>query len=102
MIEAKAFITCSRIYSPYKSELLSTNIKLTTHKDLIRSVMTHDCPTWKFFANTHLPYVYDCINYAGNKQKSCKIIKIFAILDKAKPDRKYKRFKLGGSQAHGL
>jgi hypothetical protein len=28
------------------------------------------------------------------------IMKVFAILDKAKPDRKYKRLKLGGGQAY--
>jgi hypothetical protein len=36
-----------------------------------------------------IPYVYDYIkNYAGNKQKSYKIMimKMFAILYKAKPD----------------
>jgi hypothetical protein len=27
---------------------------------------------------------------------------MFAILDKAKPDRKYKRLKLGGGQAYDL
>jgi hypothetical protein len=35
------------------------------------------------------PYVYDYIkNYAGNRQKSYKIMimKMFGILDKAKPD----------------
>jgi hypothetical protein len=27
---------------------------------------------------------------------------MFTILDKAKPDRKYERLKLGGGQAYGL
>jgi hypothetical protein len=41
----------------------------------------------------NLLYVYDIINYAGNKQKSYKIMRInrFAIQDKAKPDREYIR-----------
>jgi hypothetical protein len=54
MIEAKAFRTFIRIYSLFKSERLSTDIKLTLHKALIRSVMTYACPTWDFAADTHL------------------------------------------------
>jgi hypothetical protein len=41
MIEAKAFRKFIRIYSLFKSERLSANIKLTLHKALIRSVMTY-------------------------------------------------------------
>jgi hypothetical protein len=37
MIEAKAFRTFIRIYSLFKSERLSTNIKLTLHKAIIRT-----------------------------------------------------------------
>jgi hypothetical protein len=48
MIEAKAFRTIIRIYSLFKSERFSANIKLTVHKALIRSVMTYACPTWEF------------------------------------------------------
>jgi hypothetical protein len=40
MIEAKAFRTFTRIYSLFKSERLSANIKLTLYKAPIRSVMT--------------------------------------------------------------
>jgi hypothetical protein len=47
MIEAKAFRTFIRISSLFKSERLSTNIKLTLHKALIRSVMTYTCPAWE-------------------------------------------------------
>jgi hypothetical protein len=54
MIEAKAFRTFIRIYFLFKSKGLSTNIKLTLHKALIRSVMTYACPTWDFVAETHL------------------------------------------------
>jgi hypothetical protein len=50
MTEAKAF----RIYSLFKTEHLSTNIKLTLHKALIRSVMICACPTWEFAADAHL------------------------------------------------
>jgi hypothetical protein len=41
MIEAKAFRTFVRIYFLFKSERLSSNIKLTLHKALIRYVMTY-------------------------------------------------------------
>jgi hypothetical protein len=54
MIEAKAFRTFIRAYSLFKSERLSTNIKLTLHKALIRSVMTYASPAWEFAADTHL------------------------------------------------
>jgi hypothetical protein len=54
MIEAKAFRTFIRIYSLFKTERLSTNIKLTFHKALIRSVITYACPTWEFATDTHL------------------------------------------------
>jgi hypothetical protein len=39
MTDAKAFRTFIRLYSLFKSERLSANIKLTLHKALIRSVM---------------------------------------------------------------
>jgi hypothetical protein len=54
MIETKAFRTFIRVYSLFKSERLSVNIKLTLHKALIRSVMTYASPAWEFAANTHL------------------------------------------------
>jgi hypothetical protein len=54
MIEAKAFRTFIKIYSLFKSEQLSTNIKLTFHKALIRSIMTYACPIWEFAADNHL------------------------------------------------
>jgi hypothetical protein len=52
MIEAKVFTTLIRIYSLFKSERLSTNIKLTHHKAPIGSVMTYACPAWKLVADT--------------------------------------------------
>jgi hypothetical protein len=54
MIEAKAFRTFIRIYSLLKSERLSSNIKLTFHKALIRSIMNYACPAWEFAADDHL------------------------------------------------
>jgi hypothetical protein len=54
MNEVKAFRTFIKVYSLFKSERLSANIKLTLHKALIRSVMTYACPTWDFAADTHL------------------------------------------------
>jgi hypothetical protein len=53
MIEAKAFRTFITIYYLFKSEQLGTNIKLTLHKALIRSVMTYACPAWEFAAECH-------------------------------------------------
>jgi hypothetical protein len=46
MIKDKAFRTFIRIYSLFKSEHLSANIKQILHKALIRSVMTYAWPTW--------------------------------------------------------
>jgi hypothetical protein len=54
MIEAKAFREFITTYALFKSKQLSTNIKLTFHKALIRSVMTYACPAWEFEADTHL------------------------------------------------
>jgi hypothetical protein len=54
VIEAKAFRTFIRIYSLFKSERLSANIKFTLHKALIRSVMTYAYPAWEFAAECHL------------------------------------------------
>jgi hypothetical protein len=54
MIETKAFRTFIRIYSLFKSERLSANIKLTLHKALIKSVMTYASPALEFAADTHL------------------------------------------------
>jgi hypothetical protein len=54
MIEANASRALIRTYSPFKSEWLSANIKLTRHKSPIRSVITYFCPAWEFVADTHL------------------------------------------------
>jgi hypothetical protein len=54
MIEAKAFRTFIRIYSLFKSERFSANIKLTLHKALIRPVLTYACPAWELAADTYL------------------------------------------------
>jgi hypothetical protein len=52
MTEAKDFRTSIRIYSLFKSELLSANIKLTLPKVMIRSVTTEVCCAWEFAADT--------------------------------------------------
>jgi hypothetical protein len=54
MIEAKTYRTFVRIYSLFKSERLSANIKLTLHEALIRSIMTYACPAWEFAADNNL------------------------------------------------
>jgi hypothetical protein len=54
MIEAKAFRSLIRIYSILKCERLSTNIKLTLHKALIRYVIPYACPAWEFAGDTYL------------------------------------------------
>jgi hypothetical protein len=51
MTGAKAFTTFIRIYSLFKSQRLSANIKPTLQKALIRSVMTYVCPTWELAAD---------------------------------------------------
>jgi hypothetical protein len=54
MIEAKAFRSFIKIYSLFKSERLSTDIKLTLLKALINSVMTYACPARELAADTYL------------------------------------------------
>jgi hypothetical protein len=46
VIEAKAIRTFIIIYSLFKCERLSTNIKLTLHKAFIRLVITYASPAW--------------------------------------------------------
>jgi hypothetical protein len=45
--------TFIRVYSLFKIERLSTNIKLTLHKGLTTLVMSYACPAWEFAAGTH-------------------------------------------------
>jgi hypothetical protein len=47
IVEAKAFRTFIRIYSPFKSERLSANIKLTLHKALFRSMLVPPRSLWQ-------------------------------------------------------
>jgi hypothetical protein len=54
MIKVKAFRAFITVYSLFKSEPLSANIKLTLYKAQIRSIMTYDCSAWEFAADTHL------------------------------------------------
>jgi hypothetical protein len=51
---ANALRTYLRTYSLFKSERLSTNIKLKLYKVLIRSVITYASPTWEYAADAHL------------------------------------------------
>jgi hypothetical protein len=53
-IKAKALRTFIRLYPLSKSERLTTKIKLTLLKALIRFVMTYACPAWEFVAEFHL------------------------------------------------
>jgi hypothetical protein len=50
--EAKAFTTFT--FNVFEYERLSTSIKLTLHKALIRSVKTYACPAWELVTNTYL------------------------------------------------
>jgi hypothetical protein len=54
MIEAKTFRKFITIYSLFKSEHLSANIKLTPLKALLRSVMSYACPAWELAADTYI------------------------------------------------
>jgi hypothetical protein len=103
-IEAKAFRTFITLYSLFKSGRINSNIKLTLHKALIRSVMTYASPAWEFAAETYLLKLQRLQNKAFRTicsfprgtsvrdmhmafRKSYKIMKtkMLAILDKAKP-----------------
>jgi hypothetical protein len=54
MTEAKVFRTFIIIYSIFKSERLSTNMKLTFYKALIRSEITYACPSSELPADAYL------------------------------------------------
>jgi ribosome-binding factor A len=54
MMEAKPFRTFIRVYSLFKSQRLSANIKLALHKALIKIMMIYACPSWEFAADNHL------------------------------------------------
>jgi hypothetical protein len=88
MIEAKTFKPFIRIYSLFKSERLSANIKLTLHKALTRSVMTYDSPAWALAADIYLLKLHLMQN---------KVLRIGQDEDR---HRKYKRLKLGGDQSY--
>jgi hypothetical protein len=51
--EAKALRNFIAVCALFRSERLSTKIKLILHKALIRSAMTYACPAWEFAAETH-------------------------------------------------
>jgi hypothetical protein len=56
MTGAKAIRTFIRIHYLLKSEHLSTNIKLTLHKALIRSEVTYACPPGNYSAYKRFSY----------------------------------------------
>jgi hypothetical protein len=128
MIEAKAFRTFIRIYSLFKIEHLSYNIKVTLIKALIMSVMTYACPAWELAAaptkhgfphNWKFSKVHTGLRFAHGFQHSL-CIRLYKKLCRQQAEviqnyenehvcsigqgearhRKYKRLKLGGSQAY--
>jgi hypothetical protein len=76
MIEAKAFRTFIKIYSLFRSELLSAIVKLTLHKALIRSVMTYACPAWELVAETSILKIAVHAKQ-GSAHKTCIYIYIY-------------------------
>jgi hypothetical protein len=79
MIEAEAFRTFIRVYSLFKSERLSTIIKLILQKlerlrnKALRTIgnLPRRTPVREMHMAFHLAYVYDCMTkHAGSKQKS--------------------------------
>jgi hypothetical protein len=52
IIEAKTFRTFITIYPVFRSERLSTNIKLTLHRAPSVSAMTYAWPAWEFATET--------------------------------------------------
>jgi hypothetical protein len=54
MIETQAFRTFIGVHFLFKTERLTSNIKLTLYKTLIRSTMTYSYPDWEFAADNHL------------------------------------------------
>jgi hypothetical protein len=83
MTEAKAIRTFIRIYSLFKSERSSTNIKLTLHRALIRSVMPYACSTWEFVADTHhlkLQHIQNKILHIIGNFPRCTLVHNFTWL----------------------
>jgi hypothetical protein len=76
---AKALCTYIRTYSLFKSRHLSTNIKLTLYKALIRSVMTYACPTLEYVVDAHILKLLRLQN---------RVLCATANLDRCTPDRK--------------
>jgi hypothetical protein len=57
---SEAFRTIVRIYSLFRSERLSANIKLNLYKALIGSVITYAYPAWELAADA---YLLNCSTY---------------------------------------
>jgi hypothetical protein len=78
MIEAKTSRTFIRVYSLFRGEWLSANIKSTLHKCLIKNIMTHSYPTWIFATNNHLINLHCLRN---------KVLRIIGDLPRSTPVR---------------
>jgi hypothetical protein len=71
---AKALCRYVRTYFPSKSGRLSTNIKSTLLKALIRSFMAYACPTRECMAGAHLlklQYLHNSVLRAVGKLDRC-------------------------------
>jgi hypothetical protein len=123
---AKALRMHLRTYSLFKTEHLNTNIGLMIYKTLIRLAMT--CPTWEYAADTdllklqrlqnkvlldrramvhkmHVAFkLYDCVTKLCRTQAEVILNHqnsiVHGIGQGEAMHRKYKRLKLGGSQAY--
>jgi hypothetical protein len=77
MTEVKTFRTFIRIYSLFKSERVSINIKPNPHKALIRSEMMYTCAAWHLAAGTYLLKLQrlqnNVLRAAGNFQRCIPI-----------------------------
>jgi hypothetical protein len=100
---ARALRTYMRIYSVFRSGRLSTNVKLTLYKAVIRSVRTYACATWEYAADAHLLKLQRLQNRVlravGNLDRCTPIRELqvafkipyvydymYVVLDKEKPD----------------
>jgi hypothetical protein len=115
MIEAKAFRTFIRVHSLFKSERLSSNIKLTefeadTHliklqhlqNKVLRTIgnFPRHTPVREMHMAFHLPYVFDYMTKFCRQQAEVILNhnnkNVCYIGQGEARHRKYKRLKLGG------
>jgi hypothetical protein len=84
----KALCMYVRTCSLFRSGRLSTNIKLTLYRSLIRSVMTHACPSWEYAADAHLLKL-QCLQYRvcctiGNLDRCIPVHKLHVAFKSAR------------------